>query len=211
MPQGTVSGTQPLSKNALNAGKRAAKLAKKGPICHGGTCSSCGQTSSSCTPKTAHAGCKGYYEGNFGADGSLGEQVLTAARENFLTLCDGTLVRQPIPGTWLSEESVLKTRLERAQARINHLASQRVINFNAETKVITFANGLGDPIFFLDNKWKQLNDLNDSEYHDLFPVRKSIIEEAPVNPIDLRAERVEVEEFFPDTSAAEQYIDSLVL
>ena len=58
MPKDVVSGNQPISKNQKNKFKNANK--KHGTPSHGGTCSACGQVSTSCTTNSPHEGCRGW-------------------------------------------------------------------------------------------------------------------------------------------------------
>ena len=153
------TGNKSISNSQKAKGAKAARAAKLGLVKkHGGVCSSCGQTSTSCTPGTTHQGCAGYFQGSFG----LAALDLLAEKGQFRMTADGSIISRPIDGTWIDRD-VLATRLYVNLSRQVHIVVlytevpvapiDGVPTVATKVDGVRFENGLGEMLTWLDGKW----------------------------------------------------------
>lgn len=164
-----TTGIKSISKSARNKGAREAKRARLGLIVgstHGGICSGCGQTATSCTPGTTHEACQGFYLGSFQDEllDAWQEQALSgpepgeqgATRLHF----DGTLVESDVRGRWLSQSQITEKR-NQAKTQWTLQQQQRVVltsGFDQTGKFlgISVTNGLGDLLEWREGAWQPI-------------------------------------------------------
>lgn len=149
----TRTGVLSISRSQMNRAKKAAQAKGKAPIKHGGICSSCGLTSTSCTTNTPHTACVGYYQGD------LGDPILNAMGEEHAMLYDGTIITKAVPGQWVRQTALTARRAERAlEAQKIARTKVKLVSVFAENadgpasfvRVDAF-NGLGEPICWISN------------------------------------------------------------
>lgn len=170
---GVGDGILSISKSQKNRGKKLAQLAKQGgPIKHGGICSSCGQSSNSCTPGTVHDICLGYVQ-NY----DFGDPSFNLLAKSNAMLADGTIISRPISGKWIDKAELLQLREERLVEGKRIIASKVIMASvfeEVEPEIIAgddpktlvtglpstrkfvrldVTNGLGEPISYLGGAW----------------------------------------------------------
>lgn len=166
----------PPTKNQRTKAAREARAARTGKAsCHGGVCDSCGQVSTSCTTHTAHDSCLGYAK-----DYDFKDFALNALAGEFPMLADGTIIKRPIPGKWIKQDELAQRRLER-KAEAYRIAKNRVVmtsvveqceaeptddpslGVNLVTKFVKLdvTNGLGEPIFYVGEKFRTEDEVNE--------------------------------------------------
>lgn len=151
------TGILSLSKSQKTKGARDAKRAKLGLVkLHGGTCTSCGQTSTSCSTNTAHTGCTGYFQGNFGSPALNRLAELSQSPMLF----DGSPIQRAVEGTWVNGDNLtalLARRTERASEAERILRRQThivPIVVEGKTTGVKFENGMGEPLMWsTTGKW----------------------------------------------------------
>lgn len=174
----------PATKNQRTKSVREARAAKAGKVCrHGGVCNACGQESSSCTTNTSHDSCLGYTK-NY----DFKDALLNSLAAEYPMLADGTVIKRPIPGRWITQDLFRQRRTERKTeafriaktrvvmvsvlvARSSKLDDLGVEDVNGSGGDLIFShlditNGLGEKLSFVGNKFRTEDEV--SEYQIAF-------------------------------------------
>lgn len=168
------TGIKSISGSQRAKAAKAAKAAKSGEsIVHGGTCSACGEISSSCTTGNEHQHCAGFFKGTFLPEKYMALAILQRRYQSqehshrFVMLVDGTLIRHEeiASGRWIPSVEISQQRDARETEGMLLLSREChvIVLRSAGEWAATFFNGLGQPLSWFDNAWKLTDSLTDEE------------------------------------------------
>lgn len=214
------TGIKSISGSARNAAKRAVDKAKQEPILRGGVCSSCGQQSTSCTTNTVHMGCPGYFAGPSPTTKTFGDPIFDSLAQRSHLSYDGTILHQPIEGTWITQDALQQRRVERREEALLRDSKRIVLTSVFEKRLgedergayeydkcvcVNVTNGLGEAIAWVDGAWR--TDAEQQEYaaQKEINLRASIIEVASLEEDHLLADSPDdsYEKFLPPAGTVE--------
>lgn len=132
MGKDSTGSTAP-SKNQLNS-----RRLKKAEVPHGGVCTMCGQSSTSCRTGAKHEACKG-----------------PCNIDGVESMADYSILTNRSVGFWVSKDELAQLRDMNITAKAQALKSARVCNYDLSTTPATiwFTDGDGEPICYVGDKW----------------------------------------------------------